>query len=60
MSQKCFSKVGSRKNCDCPLGIEKVKFKSDSDIDAYMKTVEEGRIAELYPHQKSERCLKKG
>ena len=46
--------------CDCPLGLQKVRFKSDSDIDAYMKTVEEGRIAELYPHQQSERCLKKG
>jgi len=40
--------------------LEKVRFKSDSDVESFMENVEEGRVSELYPHQPNERCIKKG
>ena len=45
---------------ECPLQLEKVRFKADSDMEEFMINVEEGRITKLYPHQQSERCMKKG
>jgi len=45
---------------DSPVELEKVRFKSDSDIESFMENVEEGRVTELYPHQPNERCIKKG
>ena len=36
--------------CDSPVELEKVRFKSDSDIESFVENVEEGRVTELYPH----------
>ena len=45
---------------ECPLQLEKVRFKADIDMEEFRISVEEGRITKLYLHQQSERCMKKG
>ena len=45
---------------ECPSQLEMVRFKSDSDMQMFMMSVEDGRMTNLYPHQRSNQCIQKG
>ncbi len=45
---------------ECPSQMERQKFKADSDMEIFMMSVEEDRVAERHPHQQSDRCIEKG